>query len=127
MTGSASNPESRGSGFIAARCPGTTTTYHADWRVCQKFTTRCAVEGIRRAKFTRALDVRWRRHPVSAQPEQDQGAHGSPFETDHLANDQNRIVALARNQAIEGSNFHPRHRGKRCNRFLVFEGLGKAE
>src|SRR6266436_5527809 len=31
--------------------------YHADWRVCQKFTTRCAVEGIRRAKFTRALSM----------------------------------------------------------------------
>src|SRR6202011_4501366 len=28
--------------------------HHADCLVCQKFTTRSAVEGIRRAKFTRA-------------------------------------------------------------------------
>src|SRR5471032_1926622 len=30
---------------------------HADWRVCQKFTTRSAVEGIRRVKFNRALSM----------------------------------------------------------------------
>ena len=33
------------------------TDTHADWRVCQKPTTRSAVEGIRRAKFTRALSM----------------------------------------------------------------------
>src|SRR3979409_1485710 len=30
----------------------------------------------------RAFDVRRRRHPAWAQPEQDQGAHGGPFEAD---------------------------------------------
>src|SRR5882724_4278485 len=32
-------------------------TDHADWRVCQKFTTRSAVDGINRTKFTRALSM----------------------------------------------------------------------
>src|SRR6188472_4582956 len=30
---------------------------HATWRACQKDTTRSAVEGIRRAKLTRALSM----------------------------------------------------------------------
>src|SRR5882762_82611 len=38
---------------------------HADWRVCQKVTTRSAVKAIKRPKIhARDLDVRGRRHPA---------------------------------------------------------------
>ena len=56
---------------------------HADCRVCQKPTTRSAVDGIRRAKFTRALSISaGAAHPARAQPQQDQRAHRRPFEAD---------------------------------------------
>ena len=74
-----------------------------------------------------AFDIGRRRHPAWPQPEQDQGAHRCPFEADALADDQDRIVAVSGDQAVEGRDLHPRHRGKRGHRFLVFVGFGKAE
>ena len=59
----------------------------------------------------RALDVRRCRHPVWPHPQQDQRAHGGPFQPDHLADDQDRVVAVAGNQPVEsGRNFVPAQR-----------------
>ncbi|GCC44524.1 hypothetical protein chiPu_0028556, partial [Chiloscyllium punctatum] len=74
----------------------------------------------------RTFDIGRRRHAVGPEPHQDQGAHGRPFEADRLAGDQDRVVAVAGDQAIERDDLHGGHRGERGHAFLIFEGLCEA-
>ena len=78
--------------------------------VRQKLTTRSAVEGIRRTKFTRRFSMSVGDGTrVGPSRSRIRGAHGCPFETDSLADDQDRVVAVAGHQAVEGRDLDPRH------------------
>src|SRR5690348_17309381 len=67
----------------------------------------------------RTLDVRRCGNAVGPEAKQDQCANRRPFEADGLAEDQDRIEAVAMDQIVEAGDLHPRHRGERGDRLLV--------
>ena len=101
---------------------------HAAWRVCQKFTTRSAVDGIRRMKFTARFSMSagdgTRFGPSRSRIRARTVAHSRPIVLPTIRIGSWRSPA---DQAVEGRDLHARHRRQRGDRFLVFVGLGKAE
>ena len=94
----------------------------------QKPSTRCAVAGTSRSKFAaRFFEIGRGGTARRAEPQHDQGAHGGPFEAERFAEDQDRIVAFAHHQLIDGGDPHARHRRQRGDGFLILMRLGKAE
>ena len=96
---------------------------YADWRVCQNSTTRSAVDGIRRVKFTRALSISagdaTRLGPSRSRISARTVAHSRPSVLPRIRIGSWRSPEIRRSSVCD---LHARHRRQRGDRFLVFVG-----